>query len=172
MWQPGSSLAPLRSVLVSPSNPGTAWGSKGRLNLYSTAMDRIPKSAPIWGGELVGGTWGTRSSVTNDATEKEELTLRPHWSLGWSTPTPRGVGLMSRGATGEAAPLVSSAARMTGSGLGQTGCVVGNGIGPRGCGRLGWLGEFGPASGLFHPFSFLFLFLFLISNPIQTMFKF
>jgi hypothetical protein len=24
-------------------------GSKGRLNLYSTAMDRIPKSAPIWG---------------------------------------------------------------------------------------------------------------------------
>jgi hypothetical protein len=86
---------------------------------------------------LGGGTRGTRASVTNDATEKEDLTLRPHWSLGWSTLTPRGVGLMSRGATGEAAPLVSSAARATGSGLGQTGCTVGNGIGPRGCGRLG-----------------------------------
>jgi hypothetical protein len=87
--------------------------------------------------KLVGGTRGTHASITNDATEKEELTLRPHWSLGWSTLTPRGVGLMSRGATGEAAPLVSSAARATGSGLGQTGCAVGNGIGPRGCGRLG-----------------------------------
>jgi hypothetical protein len=47
-------------------------------------------------------------------------------------------------------------------------------LGRGGCGRLGGLGEFGPASGLFHPFSFLFLFLFsfLISNPIQTMFNF
>jgi hypothetical protein len=56
---------------------------------------------------LVGGMRGTRVSVTNDATEKEELTLRPHWS---------------------------AAQRATGSGLGQTGCAVGNGIGPRGCG--------------------------------------
>jgi hypothetical protein len=40
--------------------------------------------------------------------------------------------------------------------------------------QTGRTGEFGPASGLFHPFSFLFLFLFsfLISNPIQTMFNF
>jgi hypothetical protein len=48
----------------------------------------------------------TRVSVTNDAAEKEELTMRPHWSLGWSTLTPRGVGLMSREATGEAGPRV------------------------------------------------------------------
>jgi hypothetical protein len=31
---------------------GTAWGGpRGRLNLYSPTMDRIPKLAPIWGGD-------------------------------------------------------------------------------------------------------------------------
>jgi hypothetical protein len=48
--------------------------------------------------------------------------------------------------------------------LGGLACAV--------CGRSGLTGEFGPESGSFHPFSFLFLFPFLISNPNQTMFKF
>jgi hypothetical protein len=39
-------------------------------------------------------------------------------------------------------------------------------------GDVGRLGDFGPESGLFHPFSFLFLFTFLISNPNHTMFSF
>jgi hypothetical protein len=41
--------APLCTGVPIKSRHGMG-GSKGRLNLYSTAMDRIPKSAPIWGG--------------------------------------------------------------------------------------------------------------------------